>query len=177
MKDPHPIEPAAAGTDERSVARKYGLRELIFPDSDQVRTLCRYLTDTMENGRSGAVPKTSVVVMLEFLQGTLNRQFITKSPTMTREDFDLLSSPYYLAARIISKLSRENREAAEAKGKLYQTTYLTLTQLIELLRSMLDPSSPWLRARPVPDSVVEVMEVLCAFSQLYPEVRRRGRAV
>ena len=96
---------------------------------------------------------------------------------MTREDFDLLSSPYYLAARIISKISRENREAAEAKGKLYQTTYLTLTQLIELLRSMLDPSSPWLRAKPVPEPVVEVMEVLCAFSQLYPEVRRRGRAL
>ena len=177
MKDSHPIEPASAGTDERSVARKYGLRELIFPDSDQVRALCQYLTDTMEKGRSGVVPKTAVLVMLEFLQGTLNRQFITKSPTMTKEDFDLLSSPYYLAARIISKLSREKREAAEAKGKLYQTTYLTLTQLIDLLRSILDPASPWVRARPVPEPVVEVMEVLCAFSQLYPEVRRRGRAV
>ena len=177
MKDPHPIEPAATAADERSVARKYGLRELVFPDSDQVRALCQYLTETVESGRSGMVPKTAVLVMLEFLQGTLNRQFITKSPSMTREDFDLLSSPYYLAARIISKLAREKRETAEAKGKLYQTTYLTLTQLIELLRSLLDPACPWIRARPLPQPVTEVMEVLCGFAQLYPEVRRRGRAV
>ena len=117
MKDPHPIEPAADATDERAVARKYGLRELVFPDSDQVRALCQYLTSTIESGRSGAVPKTAVIVMLEFLQGTLNRQYITKSPTMSKEDFDLLSAPYYLSARIISKIARDTREAAERKGK------------------------------------------------------------
>jgi hypothetical protein len=177
MKDSQPIEPANGATDERAVARKYGLRELIFPDSDQVRALCQYLTSTMESGRSVAVPKTAVVVMLEFLQGTLNRQYITKSPTMTKEDFDLLSAPYYLSARIISKIARETREAAERKGKLYQMTYLTLTQLIHLLQSMVDPSSTWLRARQVPQPVLDAMEVLCAYSQLYPEVRRRGRAL
>jgi len=177
MKDPHPIEPAAGTTDERAVARKYGLRELVFPDSDQVRALCQYLTSTIESGRSGAVPKTAVIVMLEFLQGTLNRQYITKSPTMTKDDFDLLSAPYYLSARIISKISRDTREAAERKGKLYQTTYLTLTQLIALLQSMVDPASPWIRARQLPQPILEVMEVLCAYAQLYPEVRRRGRAM
>jgi hypothetical protein len=177
MKDPHPIEPAAGATDERAVARKYGLRELVFPDSDQVRALCQYLTVTIESGRSGAVPKTAVIVMREFLQGTLNRQYITKSPTMTKEDFDLLSAPYYLSARIISKISRDTREAAERKGKLYQTTYLTLTQLINLLESMVDPASPWIRARQLPQPILEVMEVLCAYAQLYPGVRRRGRAM
>jgi hypothetical protein len=177
MKDPHPIEPAAGTTDERAVARKYGLRELVFPDSDQVRALCQYLTSAIESGRSGAVPKTAVIVMLEFLQGTLNRQYITKSPTMTKDDFDLLSAPYYLSARIISKISRDTREAAERKGKLYQTTYLTLTQLIALLQSMVDPASPWIRARQLPQPILEVMEVLCAYAQLYPEVRRRGRAM
>ena len=177
MKDPHPIEPPAGATDERALARKYGLRELIFPDSDQVRALCQYLTSTIQSGRSGPVPKTAVVVMLEFLQGTLNRQYITKSPTMTREDFDLLSAPYYLSARIISKISRETREAAERKGKLYQTTYLTLTQLINLLQSMVEPSTPWIRARQIPQPILEVMEVLCAYAQLYPEVRRHGRAM
>jgi hypothetical protein len=177
MKDPHPIEPAAGATDERAVARKYGLRELIFPDSDQVRALCQYLTSTIGSGRSGAIPKTAVIVMLEFLQGTLNRQYITKSPTMTKDDFDLLSAPYYLSARIISKISRDTREAAERKGKLYQTTYLTLTQLIALLQSMVDPASPWIGARQLPQAILEVMEVLCAYAQLYPEVRRRGRAV
>ena len=177
MKDPHPIEPAAGATDERAVARKYGLRELIFPDSDQVRALCRYLTSTFESGRSGPVPKTAVMMMLEFLQGTLNRQSITKSPTMSKEDFDLLSAPYYLSARIISKIARETRDAAERKGKLYQTTYLTLTQLIHLLQGMVDPASLWIRARQVPQPILEVMEVLCAYAQLYPEVRRRGRTM
>jgi len=142
-----------------------------------VRALCQYLTSTIESGRSGAVPKTAVIVMLEFLQGTLNRQYITKSPTMTKDDFDLLSAPYYLSARIISKISRDTREAAERKGKLYQTTYLTLTQLIALLQSMVDPASPWIRARQLPQPILEVMEVLCAYAQLYPEVRRRGRAM
>ncbi len=177
MKDSQPTDAAAGVPDERTVARKYGIRELVFPDNDQLKALCRYLTDTVESRRSGAVPKTAVVVMLDFLQGTLNRQYITKSPTMSREDFDLLSAPYYLSARIISKISREKREAAEKKGKLYQTAHTTLTQLIELLRSVLDPATPWLRAREIAAPTLEAMEVLCAYAQLYPEVRRRGRAV
>jgi hypothetical protein len=142
MNESRPIE---APADERSVARKYGVRELIFPDSDQIRALCQYLNTTIESGRSGPPPKTAVLVMLEFLQGTLNRQFITKSPTMSRQDYELLSSPYYLSARIISKIAREKQDAAEQKGKLYQTTFLTLQQLINLLRSMRDPGCPWLR--------------------------------
>ena|SRR5437763_2793606 len=177
MKDSPPIEPGLGADDERAVARKYGVRELIFPDSDQIRALCRYLTTTIETGRSSAVPKTAVMVMLEFLQGTLNRQFITKSPTMSKEDFDLLQTPYYLAARIIGKIDRQKREAAAEKGKLYQNAYLTITQLIDLLRGMLDPSSPSLRQRQVPWPMLEAMEVLCAFAQLYPEARRRGRAM
>ena len=80
-------------------------------------------------------------------------------------------------ARIISKLDREKREAAAQKGQLYQNTYLTMTQLIELLRSMLDPTAPWLRQRQVPWPILEGMEVLCAFAQLYPEARKRGRAM
>jgi len=177
MKDSPPTEPAADPLDERSVARKYGVRELVFPESDQLKALCRYLTDTVEARRSGPVPKTAVVVMLDFLQGTLNRQYITKSPTMSREDFDLLSTPYYLSARIISKIVRDKREAAERKGKLYQTAYLTLTQLIELLRNMIDPATPWMRAKKIPEPIIDVMEVLCAYAQLYPDVRKRGRAM
>jgi hypothetical protein len=177
MKDSPPIEPGLGADDERVVARKFGVRELIFPDSDQIRALCQYLTATVDARRSGAVPRTAVVVMLEFLQGTLNRQFITKSPTMSKQDFDLLQTPYYLAARVISKIDREKRDAAAQKGKLYQNAYLTINQLIDLLRSMLDPSSPWLRQREIAWPVLEAMEVLCAFAQLYPEARKRGRAM
>ena len=177
MKDSSPIEPAAGPPDERALARKYGVRELVFPDSDQIRALCQYLSATIQTGRSGGVPKTAVVVMLDFLQGTLNRQFITKSPTMSKEDFDLLQTPYYLAARIISKIDREKREAAADKGKLYQNAYLTINQIIDLLKSLLEPTSPWLRQRQVPWPILEAMEVLCAFAQLYPEARKRGRAM
>jgi hypothetical protein len=177
MNDSDLTAGAPGATDERALARKYGLRELVFPDSDQLKALCRYLTDTVASGRSAAVPKTAVVVMLEFLQGTLNRQFITKSPRMSREDYDLLSSPYYLSARIVSQITRDKREAAERKGQLYQTTFLTLTQLIDLLRSMLDPASPWLRAKEIPAPILEAMEALCAYAQHYPEARKRGRAL
>jgi hypothetical protein len=177
MKDSHPSEAGSGATEERALARKYGLRELVFPESEQLKTLCHYLTTTVENGRSAAVPKTAVVVMLEFLQGTINRQYITKSPTMSQEDFDLLSKPYYLSARIISKIARDKRDAAAQKGTLYQTTFLTLTQLIELLTDMLDPACPWLRARQLPRPVIEAMEALCAYAQLYPEVWKRGRAL
>jgi hypothetical protein len=177
MKDSPPIEHGLGADDERVLARKYGVRELVFPDSDQTRALCQYLSATIETGRSAGVPKTAVVVMLDFLQGTLNRQFITKSPTMSKEDFDLLQTPYYLAARIISKIDREKRDAAAQKGKLYQNAYLTINQLIDLLKNVLDPSSPWLRQRQVPWPILEAMEVLCAFAQLYPEARKRGRAM
>lgn len=169
MKDSH--------SEERALARKYGLRELVFPESEQLETLCRYLATTVESGRSGPVPKTAAMVMLEFLQGTLTRQYITKSPTMSQADFDLLSTPYYLSARIISKIARDKRDAAVEKGKLYQTTFLTIQQLIELLTSMLDPDCPWLGAKQIPQPVIEAMEALCAYGQLYPEMSKRGRAV
>ena len=177
MKDSDPLEAGAGQADERAVARKYGLRELVFPDAEQLKALCHYLASAVESGRSGPVPKTAVIVMLEFLQGTLNRQFITKSPTMSQADFDLLSSPYYLSARIISKIARDKHDAAERKGRLYQTAFLTLTQLIDLLRAILDPTTPWLRHKEIPEPVLEVMEVLSAFAQLYQESRRRGKAL
>jgi hypothetical protein len=177
MNDSHPGTEGSGTTDERALARKYGLRELLFPDSEQLESLCRYLTTTVASGRGGPVPKTAAAAMLEFLQGTLNRQYITKSPTMSQEDFDLLSTPYYLSARIIGKISRETRDAGVEKGKLYQTTFLTIKQLIDLLTSMLDPACPWMGLAQIPQPVIEAMEALCAYAQLYPEVRKRGRAL
>ena len=170
MKDsPHPDPPATAALDERTVARKYGLRELVFPDSGQLRALCEYLNTTVQSGRSGLVPKTATMMMLEFLQGTLNRQFITKAPSMTKEEFDLLSAPYYLAARVVGKIAE--------KGKLYQTTYITLAELIKLLHDITDPTCVWMRSGRVPPPALQAMAVLSAFAQTFPEVRRRGRAV
>jgi len=163
--------------DERSIARKYGVRELVYPDSEQTKLLCQFLSQAVETGRSGPVPKIAVVVMLEFLQGIVNRQHITKGPRMSEDEFDALQTPYYVATRVVTKLMREKRELAEKKGKIYQTTYLNIGQFIELLRSLLDPGCYWLRMKRIPEGVVEVMEALWDFAQVYPEQRKKGRAM
>jgi hypothetical protein len=165
-----------AEIDERGVARKYGIRELVYPDSEQVKVLSQFLTEAVDSGKLGPVPKTAVLVTLEFLQGTLNRQNITKGPRMSQEEFDILQTPYYLAARIVSKIARE-RPAEAKKGKLYQTTYLTVNQFIDVLRTLLDPASVWLRTRAVPEDVREVMAALRDFARAYPDQRRKGRAM
>ncbi len=163
--------------DERAIARKYGIRELHYPEGEQVKALCQYLAGTIETGRSGPVPKTAVMVMLEYLQATINRQHITKGPMMSQDEYDLLQAPYYMAARIVAKVARDRREQAEQKGKLYQTTYLTLYQLAELLRSLADPGCYWLRLKTVPEGVRELMQVLWDFALAYPEQRKKGRAM
>lgn len=176
MDDKKTVEAAVPALDERAIARKYGLRELLPPDSEQVKTLIAFLTQSIETGRCGPIPKTAVVMMLEFLQATINRQHITKGPRMAQEEFDVLQTPYYLAARVVSKIQR-TRQEENAKGKLYQTTYVSLNQFIEVLRSLLDPGCYWLRLKTVPEGVREAMHALREFLVLYPEQRKKGRAV
>ena len=162
--------------DERGVARKYGIRELVYPGSEQLKTIVHFLNGIVETGRCGPVPKTAVVALLDFLQGIVNRQHITKGPRMTQEEFDFLQTPYYLAARIVTKLVREKKLTAEKEGKVYHTTYNALGQFIELLRSLLDPGCYWLRLKIVPEGIGESAELLRDFIQLYPEARKKGRA-
>ncbi|PYQ28363.1 MAG: hypothetical protein DMF56_16265 [Acidobacteria bacterium] len=161
--------------DERAIAKKYGLRELSYPDSEQVKTLLAFLTQSIDTGKCSPIPKTAVLVTLDYLQATVNRQHITKGPRMSHEEFDALQTPYYLAARIISKLQRTQQDAG-AKGKLYQNTYLSLNHFIELLRNLLDPGCYWLRLKTIPEGIVEAMAALKQFLSLYPEQRKKGRA-
>ena len=175
MDENKTVEAPLPELDERAIARKYGLRELSLPDSDQVRTLVTFLAQTVHSGHCGPIPRTTVVVILDFLQATLNRQHITKGPRMTSQEFDVLQTPYYVAARVISKIQRTRQEEG-ARGKLYQTTHLSLIHFIELLRSLLDPSCFWLRHKAVPDAEKETMAALREFLLLYPEQRRKGRA-
>jgi hypothetical protein len=162
--------------DERSIARKYGIRELVYPGSEQLKTLIHFLNGIVVTGRCGPVPKTAVVQLLDFLQGIVNRQHITKGPRMSQEEFDFLQTPYYLAARIVTKLVREKKMVAEQSGKVYHTTYNALGQFIELMRSLLDPGCYWLRLKTVPEGISESAELLRDFIQLYPEQRKKGRA-
>ena len=170
MEAPPPQE-----LDERTIAKKYGLRELNYPDSEQVKMLMAFLTKSIDTGKCGPVPKTAVVVMLEFLQATINRQHITKGPRMSQEEFDALQNPYYVAARVMSKIQRSHPEQ-ESKGRLYQNTYFSLNQFLELLRSLLDPGCYWLRLKSAPAGVIEAMTALREFLALYPEQRKKGRA-
>ena len=161
--------------DERAIAKKYGLRELNYPDSEQVKTLLAFLTQSIDTFKCGPIPKTAVVVTLDYLQATVNRQHITKGPRMSQQEFDALQTPYYLAARIISKLQRTQHDG-DTKGKLYQNTYLSLNHFIELLRNLLDPGCYWLRLKTIPEGIVEAMAALKQFLLLYPEQRKKGRA-
>ena len=161
--------------DERAISKKYGLRELVYPDSEQVKTLIHFLKATLDSGRCAVIPKTATLVIVEFLQATLNRQHLTKGPRMSQEEFDALQTPYYVAARIIARLQRARQE--DTRGKVYQTTYLSLQQFVELLRSLLDPGCYWLRLKTVPEGVLEAMEALRDFLAAYPDQRRKGRAV
>lgn len=161
--------------DERAIAKRYGLRELVYPDSEQVKTLVAFLNESISSGRCSSVPKTATMIAVDFLQGTINRQHLTKGPRMTQEEFDALQTPYYTAARIIAKIQRARQE--NPKGRIYQTTYLSLNQFIELLRSLLDPGCYWMRTKTLPEGVVEAMEALRDFLSAYPEQRRKGRAL
>lgn len=161
--------------DERAIAKRYGLRELAYPDGEQVKTFVQFLDESIASNRCGPIPKTAAVVLLDFLQATVNRQHLTKGPRMSQEEFDALQTPYYLAARIIAKIQRARKESV--KGKVYQTTYLSLSQFIELLRNLLDPGCYWLRLKTVPEGVIESMQALRDFLAEYPEQRKKGRAV
>ena len=169
------IETPLPALDERAIAKKYGLRELAYPDSDQIKILTMFLSSVVDTGRCGPIPKTAVVVTLDFLQATINRQHITKGPRMAQEEFDTLQTPYYLAARIVTKVQRARQE--HAKDKMYQATYISLNQFIEVLRSLLDPGCYWLRVKDVPEGVREAMAGLRDFLALYRDQRRKGRAL
>jgi hypothetical protein len=158
--------------DERSIAKKYGIRELAWPGSDQVKALTAFLSDAIRDGRCGAIPRTAVAAVLEFVQGTINRQHITKGPRMSAEEFDALQAPYYFAARIVSRIQRAREEGT--KGRVYQTTWVSLSQFSELLRQLSDPSCFWVRSRSIPASSLEAMEALVEFLETYREQRRKA---
>jgi hypothetical protein len=169
------IEAPLPELDERSIGRKYGLRELTYPDSEHIKSLNAFLSDAVEQSRCGPVPKTAVMLVLEYLQATLNRQHITKGPRMSQDEFDILQAPYYMAARIIAKLQRNRQESD--KAKVYQSTYISLNQFMEVLRSILDPGCYWMRMKTIPEGVREAMEALRDFLALFAEQRRKGRAL
>jgi hypothetical protein len=169
------VEAPVPELDERAIGKKYGLRELTWPDSEQIKSLNAFLSDAVAHGRCGPVPKTAVMVVLDFLQATINRQHITKGPRMSQDEFDVLQAPYYMAARIVARLQRSRQEST--KGKVYQSTYISLNQFMEVLRSILDPGCYWMRMKTIPEGVREAMEALRDFLVAFADQRRKDRAV
>jgi hypothetical protein len=169
------VEAPLPELDERAIGKKYGIRELVYPDSEQVKALSAFLELAVETGRCGPLPKTAVVVLHDFLQATVNRQHITKGPRMSQDEFDLLQVPYYAAARIIARIQRRRHD--NSKDKLYQTTYLSLNHFIELLSNLLDPGCYWIRVKMVPDGVREGMADLLEFLILFSDQRRKDRGL
>jgi hypothetical protein len=165
------VEAPLPELDERAIGKKYGIRELAYPDSEHIKSLNAFLTGAVENGRCGPVPKTAVMLVLEYLQATINRQHITKGPRMSQDEFDALQAPYYIAARIIAKIQRNRQESD--KAKVYQSTYISLNQFMEVLRSILDPGCYWMRMKSIPEGVREAMEALRDFLALFAEQRRK----
>ena len=164
---------AAVEVSERALARKYGLRELVWPEAEDARTLTRYLADVVATKHSGAVPKTTVVTMLDFLQGVLNRQYLTKSPRMPFDEYEALQQPYHVASQIITRILHEKRELRASRNILYQTTQLRLADFIELLRSVLDPGCSWMIRGTISDAILEQFAALHEFVERYPEARRK----
>jgi hypothetical protein len=167
--------PASVDASERALAKKFGIRELVYPDTEQTRVLQRYLDQSIEARHSGPVPKTAVLILAEFFQAVLNRQFLTKAPSMPMEEYEALQAPYHLAAGIVTQVLYERRELAKTRGRIYQTTQLRLHDFIDLLRGILDPACSWIRLGTIPDNIVEQMEMLRDFVARYPEARRRER--
>ena len=168
------VEAPVPELDERAIGKKYGLRELTWPDSEQIKSLNAFLTDAVEHGRCGPVPKTAVMIVLDFLQATVNRQHITKGPRMSQDEFDVIQAPYYMAARIVSRLQRMRQEST--RGKVYQATYISLNQFMEVLRSILDPGCYWMRMKTITEGVREAMEALRDFLVAFADQRRKERA-
>jgi hypothetical protein len=165
------IDASPAELDERSIATRYGVRPLVYPDVEQLRTITAFLSESFESGRCGAIPDGAVLATLEFVQAILNRQHITKGPRMPAADYDLLQRPYSVATRIISRMQRERRESA--KGHLYQTTHLSLTNFLDVLRSLLDPACSWADAGTIPTPVRLMMSALRDFLIEYPDQQRK----
>ena len=111
------VEAPVPELDERAIGKKYGLRELTWPDSEQIKSLNAFLTDAVEHGRCGPVPKTAVMIVLDFLQATVNRQHITKGPRMSLNQFmEVLRSIldpgcYWMRMKTIPEGVREAMEA------------------------------------------------------------------
>lgn len=172
MTSENNVDAPGVQLDEHAIALKYGVRPLHYPDVEHVKTLTAFLRDSFQSGRCAAVPDASVTAGLEFIQGIVTRQHITKGPRITPAEFDVLQRPYNVASRIISRMQRERRESA--RGQIYQTTYLSLTAFVDLLQSLLDPKPSWIQNGAIPAPARVMMSALHDFLIEYPEQRRKS---
>jgi len=153
--------------DERTVARKYGMRELIYPDRAAIESVQRLLLEMVSEGTANNIPKIHLTLLRRFFQGSVARQNISKMPNMKLEEFLLLQAPYGICSRIFGRIL-EHR-----KGSFYQVAYHSVEKCIEFLSYLLDPDCVWIRKK-LPDEMIARAIVLREFLDLYPEARQRS---
>lgn len=172
-EEPNEADAVINEVDERSVAHKYGIKELSYPAPEQLAALAQFVDESLLAGRCATVPEPALIALREFLDATLERQHITKGPRMPQADFDLLQAPYYLVVRVASRVARQ-QSTARQRASLYQNTQLTINRLLETLRDLADPHCPWPRSRRLPDEQRPELMLLRAFATEFPRRRKTG---
>jgi hypothetical protein len=153
--------------DERTIARKYGLQRLVYPDRAAIESVQRFLLDMVSTRSAANLPKIHLTILRRFFEGTMARQNITKMPGMNLEEYLLLQTPYGICSRVFGRIL-ETR-----KGAYYQAAYHSVEKCIEFLSYLVDPDCVWMRKK-LPEEMIARAIVLHDFLERYPEAKQRS---
>jgi hypothetical protein len=163
----HSETPGETTFDERTIARKYGLQQLIYPDRAAIESVQRFLLEMVSTHTANNLPKIHLTILRRFFQGAMARQNITKMPNMNLEEYLLLQTPYGICSRVFGRIL-ETR-----KGAFYQAAYHSVEKLIEFLSYLVDPDCVWIRKN-LPEEMIARAIVLQDFLERYPEAKQRS---
>jgi hypothetical protein len=156
-----------AAFDERSIARRYGFRELIYPDRAAIESVQRFLLEIVSTRTANNPPKIHLTILRRFFQGAMERQNISKMPNMQLEEYLLIQAPYGICARVFGRILERR------KGSFYQAAYHSVDKCVEFLSYLLDPDCVWIRKN-LPEEMVARAIVLKEFLERYPEAKQRS---
>jgi len=156
-----------AAFDERSIARRYGLRELLYPDRGAIESVQRFLVEMVSTQTANNLPKIHLTILRRFFQGAMARQNISKMPNMQLEEYLLIQAPYSICSRIFGRILQHK------KGTFYQATYHSVEKCDEFLSYLLDPDCVWIRKN-LPEEMIARAIVLHEFLERYPEAKKRA---
>lgn len=153
--------------DERSIARRHGFRELIYPDRSAIESVQRFLQEIVSSWTANNPPKIHLTILRRFFQGAIERQNISKMPNMPLEEFLLIQAPYGICSRVFGRILERK------KGAFYQAAYHSVEKCEEFLSYLLDPDTIWIRKN-LPEEMIARAIVLQEFLERYPEAKQRS---